>query len=361
MSVAPIPQHVKTRVLVVDDSPFMRRALGRILQTDDSIEVVGEASNGLEALRRLLELRPDVITMDVEMPRMDGVSAVAEIMRTRPTPVVMVSTLTTAGADTTLRALEAGAVDYVAKPGGMSHELGDVSTALVAAVTTAKHARVGRSRKPATVAPPPPRKPPPDSNEPAARLVVIGASTGGPPALTRVVPHLPASLEAAVLVVQHMPAGFTRALAERLCGLSELPVREAREGDSLTPGRVLVVPGDFHADVLPGRQIHLHQSEPLHGVRPSVDVTLRTAAEVYGTATTTAILTGMGRDGARGASLVEKAGGRVLVQDEETSVIYGMPRAAKEATRRHTECRLEDMANLITHAVRQSVKGHGNE
>ncbi len=336
------------RVLVVDDSAFMRRALERLLEAIPGVTVVGTASDGLEAIRRTLELRPDVITMDVEMPHMDGVSAVAEIMQTVPTPIVMVSTLTRDGAETTIRALEAGAVECIAKPSGLSQELANVGEHLAEAIQRASFAHVHKRRPAATVTPPPRQVIAATTNRaPALNVLVIGSSTGGPPALTHVVPALPAGLQAAVLVIQHMPAGFTAALARRLDSLSPLPVAEAVEGDTLIPGRVLIAPGDYHLLVTRDRRIHLDQGPTVHGVRPSVDITLESVREAYGRNASVAILTGMGRDGAEGAAKLEAAGGKIITQDEASCVVYGMPRVAKERTSHSLEVPLDEVAGAL--------------
>ncbi len=338
------------RVLVVDDSIFMRRTLERMLNEFPGIEVVGTAANGIEGIQKVLELRPDVVTMDVEMPRMDGVSAVGELMRVLPTPVVMLSTLTFEGAETTIRALEAGAVECVAKPGALSRELGGVGEHLAQAVIRASVARPHRQRS-AVLLPGAGATGGTTGGAPATQLVVIGSSTGGPPALTAVIPRLPATLQAAVLVVQHMPAGFTAALARRLDGLSAMPVTEATEGDLLLSGRVLVAPGSFHTELSSGLSIHLTSDPTVHGVRPSVDVTLESVARHFSRPVTVAILTGMGRDGADGCALIEERGGMVILQDEVTSVVYGMPRAARERTRHSVEVGIDHIADAIVQAV----------
>jgi two-component system, chemotaxis family, protein-glutamate methylesterase/glutaminase len=348
----------EVRVLIVDDSVFMRRALERQLNNVRGVEVVGTANDGVDGVKRVLELRPDVVTMDVEMPRMDGVSAVAEIMQTLPTPVVMVSTLTREGADVTLRALEAGAVDYVAKPSGLSKDMPDLGAQLGKAVLNATHARVKRR--------PPRTKPEPSVRKPVAKglggdgqtsthVVVIGSSTGGPPALTEVVPGLPADLGAGVVIVQHMPAGFTGALARRLNTLSALEVREAEPGDLMRDGVALIAPGDYHLTLRRGGRISLNQDPSRHGVRPSVDVTLESAERAYGRNTSVAILTGMGRDGASGAALIEKAGGEIVVQDEPSCVVYGMPRVTLEETQHAKEEPLERIATAITRGLKRAV------
>lgn len=349
---APMPGR-DIRVLIVDDSAFMRRAVERLLTAKPGITVVGTAADGIEGVKRALELRPDVITMDVEMPKLDGVSAVGEIMQAVPTPIVMVSTLTNEGTATAIRALEAGAVDCVGKPSGLSVDLANVGERLFEAVTRASVARLQRRRPSAlsarlmadaTQAP----KPNLTGRLAAHNLLVIGSSTGGPPALTEVVPHLPQNLPAAVIVVQHMPAGFTNALARRLDSLSPLPVTEAIEGEPIVNGHVYVAPGDFHLMVTREKRMHLDHGPSVHGVRPSVDITLDSVAMVYGRRANLAILTGMGKDGADGAAKLEAAGGRVFVQDEATCVVYGMPKVALERTQHATQLPLEKIASALT-------------
>jgi len=361
MSAAPVSESRPIRVLVVDDSPFMRHTIRRILTSAGGFEVVGTAVDGVDAVRQALALRPDVVTMDVEMPRMDGVQAVRELMASLPTPVVMVSTLTRRGAEVTLQALEAGAVDYVTKPSSDSQDLYALSESLAAAVRRAAVARLnrrngrtpppsaGHTRQAGTMLPPP-------DGTPATTLVVIGSSTGGPPALTEVVSHLNPETPAGYIIVQHMPPHFTAALAQRLDGLTPLSVREAAEGDAVLERRILVAPGDYHLRVSADRKVRLEQSPPRHGVRPSVDVTLESVAPVFGRPAVAVILTGMGRDGATGARLVEDAGGVVIVQDERTSVIYGMPKAAKESVQRAVEVPLHAVAQAIDTAVRVGVR-----
>jgi len=322
------------RILVVDDSAFMRRAIERILAAQPGMAVAGVAADGIEAVQRALELRPDVITMDVEMPRLDGVGAVREIMQAVPTPIVMLSTKTTTGAETTLRALDAGAVNFVAKPGPLSADLASLGDALRAAILAASEARVRRRPASLGVVPEesPERRAPPHDNMPAAHLIVIGASSGGPPALAELVSRLPAGLGAAVLIVQHLPAGFTAALAHRLDTISALPVAEAVDGEALNAGRILVAPGGVHTVVGRDRRLHFNEAPPVHGVRPSIDVALDSATQVFGRNACVAILTGMGRDGAEGAARLQAAGGKVFTQDEASSLIYGMPRATHECT-----------------------------
>ena len=354
-----MPEHIggaaadaakRIRVLIADDSVFMRKTIERIVNETPGCIVVGTAVDGVEAVQMAVRLRPDVITMDVEMPRMDGVTAVAELMKTVPTPVVMVSTLTAAGAATSIRALEAGAVECVAKPGTMSADLISVADRLSAAILRAATARPRRMALPPRPLAAAPTKITPIGRA-SERVVVIGSSTGGPPALSEVIPHLPGDLPAGVVVIQHMPPGFTAALARRLDGLSPLHVSEAVEGDIVAAGRVLVAPGDYHLTITRDHRVHLEQGPSMHGVRPAADIALKSVAEVYGRQASVAILTGMGRDGAEGAAAVERAGGHIVVQDEATCVVYGMPRVTRELTSNADERPIQEIARALTNLV----------
>ena len=357
MSGATAPQpDAKTRVLVVDDSAFMRRTLARILEEHEGVEVVGTARDGVEGVREALRLRPDLITMDVEMPNLDGVGAVQEIMQALPTPIIMVSSLTTEGAEVTIDALEAGAIDYVAKPSALGEAVPGLREQLAGAIGGWQQAKVRRRRPPAQKRPVP-KRPPTAPGRPAERLIVIGSSTGGPPALTQVVPNLQPEPAVGVLVVQHMPAGFTSTLARRLDSASPQPVCEAEHGAVLQGGEVLVVPGDYHLDLSHERRVLLNQRPARHGVRPSVDTTLESVARVIGTKACVAILTGMGQDGAEGCVAVERAGGHVVVQDQETCVVYGMPRVAKEKAERAIEAPIERVAAELMKLARIGAAG----
>jgi two-component system chemotaxis response regulator CheB len=330
----------KVRVLVVDDSSFMRIALSRTLGTDPRIEVVGQARDGAEAVEQVRALSPDVVTMDFNMPRMNGAEAVRAILKERPTAIVMLSAHTVDGAAETLEALAAGAVDFLTKPDGeVSTDLTGIRDELVKKVLTAARARPQTTRdrptlKTHTVHRP---EPAPASGDRISfaqmvldPVVVIAVSTGGPAALERVIPALPPDLPYGVLVVQHMPAEFTRALAARLASLSSLEVREAKQGERMVKGRVLIAPGDRHVVIQRSGMLDITQSAPVNNCRPSADVTLQSAAPVYGPRLTAVVMTGMGRDGAVGAAAVRAAGGKVIAQDRETSVVWGMPRAVVE-------------------------------
>jgi two-component system chemotaxis response regulator CheB len=349
------------RVLVVDDSAFMRRVISEAIAAEPDMEVAGQAVNGLDALIKVEQLQPDVVTLDVEMPEMDGLTALRHLMARYPRPVVMLSSLTQAGAVTTIRALTIGAVDFVAKPSGaISLDFRRVREELVHKVRIAARARVGISA-PRTAAPAStPVRQAVRTGGTFDRVVVIGSSTGGPRALGTVVPGLPADGRTAYLIVQHMPAGFTRSLAERLDSLGALNVREAQEGDRLSADTALVAPGDFHVRVNQSGLIHLDQAAKVHGVRPSVDVALYSVAQSFGRRTIAAILTGMGQDGAAAAAAVREAGGYVLAEDESTCVVWGMPRAVVERAGADRVVPLDTMSAAITDAlgVRSPVVTH---
>lgn len=339
----PLAESAQIRVLVVDDSATARAVLSRSLAADPQIEVVGVARDGEKALERIKSLRPDVVTLDVEMPGLNGLDTLARIMRECPTPVVMVSAQTRHGADTTIRALELGAVDFVLKPvyGGVA-ALHEVSLELSSRVKLAAGARprtpaAARRRAGAGSA---------TFGHRPCSIVVIGASTGGPGALRTVLGGLPPDLPVPVVIVQHMPPEFTRSLAARLDELSPLPVKEARDGDALRPGRVLLAPGDRHLVIANGF-VQLTGDPPECGVRPSVNVTLASAARRYGAGTLGVILTGMGSDGTRGAGVVKAVGGVVLAEAESTCVVFGMPRSVQVAGYADEMVPLPEMAAAI--------------
>ena len=343
------------RVLIVDDSTFMRHVITRELTTDTRILVVGAARNGMEAVTMARELKPDVITLDIEMPQLDGLGALPRILEVCQARVIMLSSNEGIGRTNTVRALELGAVDFILKPSSsISPNLSSIREMLLRAVHSAAGARV---RRPSIVAPisiaPKPSTTTTTGRLPARRLIIIGSSTGGPQALTAVVPRLPADIDAGVVVVQHMPAGFTASLAARLNDLSPLAVREAAAGDTVITGEVLVAPGDFHLRFVNEGgtlRIKLDQGPRVHGVRPSVDVALASAAEMAAGRVSCAILTGMGRDGTAGAAAIRAAGGFVLAQDEASCVIYGMPRSVIEAGLSTDIVPLDEMAHsIVTH------------
>ena len=348
----------KVRVLIVDDSAFARFAIARELRLDPAIEVVDFASDGVEAVEKVQALRPDVVTLDVEMPRMDGLGALERIMTTCPTPVVMLSGITSEGAEATIRALELGAVDFFLKPWlSTPAGSGDGTGGLRARVMTAAAAKVsplwrGRgTERVRTESRPLPK------NIPPQMVAVIGSSTGGPRALYQLMPDLPADIPAAVLVVQHMPAGFTKSLAERLGQLSAVGVREAAAGDVLREGEALIAPGNYHMTVTAKGTVELNQGPQECGVRPSVNVTMESAARAFGAAVVGVVLTGMGADGTRGAGLIRAAGGKVVVQDESTCTIYGMPKSAIAAGNVDLVVPLPQMAAEMIHVLKNGRGG----
>ena len=325
---------VSIKLLIVDDSAFVRSVIAKKMAADPEIEVVGTARDGLDALEQVKRLKPDVVTMDVTMPQLDGLGALERIMDEIPTAVVMLSALTGPQSQATIRALELGAVDFylkpsVAAPGGT----GESETELIQKIKVAANipiAKLVKRIKKANVARPANgQKPLPASR--FNRVVVIGSSTGGPRALGELIPDLPGNLPAAYLLVQHMPPGFTNSLAERLNLSSQITVKEAKTGDRVLPGQALVAPGGYHMVLTGDGRVRLHQGAQVCGVRPSVDVTMTSAAEIFGAGTLGVVLTGMGSDGTQGAAAIKKAGGSILVEDEQTCAVYGMPRSVYDS------------------------------
>ena len=336
MTITTLPGIRRLRVVIVDDSMFMRAAIAKALSSGP-FDVVGQAKDGKEAVERIVALGPDVVTMDFNMPVMNGAEAVRAIMQQRPTPVVMFSAHTRQGAKETFDALAAGAVDFVTKPAGeVSVDLSKIAEELMRKLAAAAGAR------PRAVAVPVPARPasggfaristiPGTGAGNLPRLCVIAISTGGPAALSELIPALPSDLRLAVVIVQHMPAHFTAALAERLDAASDVSVREARTGDRPMPGEVLIAPGDKHVEFDASGLVVLTDGPLVNGCRPAADVTMISAARVYGRRTVAVVMTGMGKDGAAGALAIKRADGKTLAQDKESSVIYGLPKAALDA------------------------------
>jgi two-component system chemotaxis response regulator CheB len=339
-------EHGRIRVLVVDDSAFVRKAVKRMLGTAGDIEVVGLAADGEEGLEKARELQPDVVTLDVKMPRLGGLETLERLMAERPVPVLLMSTLTQEGAEVTLRGLELGAMDFVDKSSVQPMNMLSLAEELIAKIRALGGARV-RAR-------PMPLPAGETRDAPRAECVVVAASTGGPTALQSVMAGLPAGFPAAVLVVQHIPRGFTKSLAERLDARSAIPVREARDGEVVTPGTVLVAPAGIHTKLArrQGAVSIVLDEEPrgaLH--RPSADVLMASAAAVYGPLSVGVVLTGMGADGTEGLRAIREKGGLTLAESEETCVIYGMPKAAIDAGVVHRAIPLERVAGEILAAV----------
>ena len=336
----------KIRVLIVDDSAFMRKVLHSILLAEPGFDVAGEARDGREAVAQSEALKPDVITMDINMPHVDGLQATEQIMSTNPRPILVVSSESREGAEITLKALELGAIDFVAKPNsGVDLDMSSVRDELVRKLRVAAKVRVVRTasrtklgqevagsapRTEPGVAPGPKAELIRNGGLPAPRshskfpLVVIAASTGGPATLMKFIPSFPREFPGAVIVVQHMPGSFTSQFSQQLSESCVIRVKDAEAGEILTPGTVYICPGSHHLRVSPTGRITLDAGPRILGYRPCADVTLESAAGYAGPLSMGVILTGMGNDGTRGAQAVKSAGGCVLAQDEATSVIFGM-------------------------------------
>lgn len=320
-----------TRVLIIDDSALMRQMLTHIINRAPGFEVVGTAPDPLVAWDKIKTLRPDVVTLDVEMPKMDGITFLEGLMQHNPVPVVMVSSLTQKGCETTLQALELGAIDFVTKPAiDLQRGIDDLAVELIAKLEIAARARVGVRR--AHVKPAPRAAAPLPLAHATHHVIAIGASTGGTEALRVVLEMLPPDAPG-VVIVQHMPERFTTGFAERLDRLCQVRVKEAETGDRVLPGHVLLARGNHHLRVVrSGATYHVEvfQADPVNRFRPSVDVLFHACARQVGKHCVAAILTGMGDDGARGLLALRRAGATTFAQDEATSVVYGMPRAAFE-------------------------------
>lgn len=362
------------KVLVVDDSGFFRRRVSEILSTDSGIQVIGTANNGREAIEQALALKPDVITMDYEMPMMDGITAVRQIMQRCPTPVLMFSSLTYEGARVTLDALDAGAVDYLPKNfEDISRNPAKVKQLLcekVHSVSRSNRRYIGHSASHA-VTPPAPGHTSHTGTPPAAlragsnaapahvpvsatprrkayRLVAIGTSTGGPVALQRVLTQLPGNFPSPIVLIQHMPAAFTKAFAERLDKLCQITVKEAEDGDLLRPGLALLAPGGKQMMVDGRGTVRILPGDERLNYRPCVDVTFGSAARAYHDKVLAVVLTGMGADGREGARMLKTSGSQVWTQDEASCVIYGMPMAVAKANLSDAVYSLDDIGRHLS-------------
>lgn len=369
------------KVMVVEDSAYMRYVISELLDSDPDITVVEKARDGVDALEKLRRTLPDVITLDIQMPRMDGLQFLAEVRKEYRIPTIMFSSITIEGAEDTIKALELGAFDFLTKPTGASGlTLEEVQADLLSKVKAASLVKpiilAPRAEDPVPVPPPAPpedapeapappaasilsngpasskkKKPERDINIPMRKVVAVGCSTGGPRALTEIIPLLPADLPACVLIVQHMPARFTASLASRLDAISEIHVREAANGDKVCGGMVYIAPGDYHMLAGRGDVIYLNQDAQQHGVRPSVNVLMKSVAKTYGGKTIGVVLTGMGSDGSGGVIEIASCGGEILAEAEATCVVYGMPRAAVETGKVTRVVSLHKMADEIIAAV----------
>lgn len=378
------------RILIADDSAFMRKVLSDLFNSQNDFQVVGTAVNGQDTIEKVKRLQPDVLTLDVIMPVMDGLEALAIIMEQCPLPVIMISSTTQKGTNETIRALALGAVDFVSKAGGAISKIDTIKDDILMKCRMAAKARV---RKNFTASTPIVYKPKLSSEEPTMRrievkrrtgfvpmprptltrqpatvepvkkiipgtgkkLVVIGTSTGGPQALQAVITRLPANLPCGVVVVQHMPAGFTKSLAERLNSISEIAVKEAEQDEIIRPGQVYIAPGDYHLRIFPAggeRKIVLSQEPRVGNLRPTVNYMYESAAQ-FGRDLVSVIMTGMGSDGCEGMKKIKATGGYSIAQNEETCVVYGMPRAVVEAGLADEVIPLNKIAEAIVEAVRR--------
>jgi two-component system chemotaxis response regulator CheB len=343
------------RVLVVDDSALIRSLLSEIIRQEPDFELVGAAPDAFVAKDMVLSLNPDVITLDIEMPKVDGLTFLDRLMKAKPTPVVMISTLTEKGADATIRSLELGAIDFIAKPKlNVANGIGEYEKEIVEKI------RVAAASKPR------PRAPSlgnmgsvPLVYQGTETIVAIGASTGGTEAIRQVLEALSPSFPATV-ITQHMPVSFTRSFAERLNGICRMKVKEAQDGERLLPGNAYIAPGDKHLEIVrhgADYRVRLNNGPLVSGHKPAVDVMFESLAKVAGTNTIATVLTGMGKDGAKGLLALKNAGAITMAQNEETCVVYGMPKAAVEIGATENVYSLDKMNVALSKAVEKINKG----
>lgn len=348
---------MKIKVLVVDDSAFMRKVISDMISSDPNMEVVATAKNGEEALQMIVGHKPDVVTMDIEMPKMDGLTALKQIMEVSPMPVIMLSSLTTNGAVETLKALDYGAFDFITKPTSLVKvSTPEVREELLSKIRIASKTKISRP----LFTPRETRVVTPTDNKPSIskskfrKLIAIGTSTGGPRALQDVIPLLPKDIEAGILIVQHMPPGFTKSLAERLDGMSQIRVKEAEDGDVIHAGVAYLAPGDSHIKVTKqGGQfvIKLDNGERVSGHKPSVDALMYSIASLSDRNVIGVIMTGMGADGADGMSKLKQNRGYIIAQDEESCVVFGMPKSTIKLGVVDKVVSLSNIANEIVKAM----------
>lgn len=348
------------RVLVVEDSVFMRRALARRIEEDKRFKVIDTANDGRSGVEKAMRLRPDVVTMDVEMPGMNGIEALKQIVARSKIPVVMVSGVTEEGARVTLEALRLGAIDFIPKSQGAEHIHQKLLAAVEAGKTIARPARPAPAvrapvpRRPAAVnAPPVARKPPRQATRTvSASALLIGSSTGGPPALQKLISALPKNLPVPVLIAQHMPPGFTKALARQLDEASQVKVVEAADGDAMVAGTVYIAPGGQHLRISKDRKLAVCKDAGESLYKPSVDVLVDSAREVLGRNLIAVMLTGMGHDGAEAFQRLHEIGGYTIAQDQRSCVVWGMPRAVEEANAATEVAPLDEIPQMLRGLLR---------
>lgn len=345
----------KTSVLIVDDSALVRQLLADMISRDPELKVAGLARNGVEAIQIIQEADPDVVTMDIHMPEMDGLSALEYIMKTTPRPVVMLSALVKKGAVPTLKALELGAVDFICKPSQFPTSVSDIRDDVIQKIKAAANSRAREVWDRARRGKAPKRIKLKKEEVRGGRVVVLGASAGGPRALAEIVPALPENLPAPVIVAQHMPLPFSGSFAERLDSKARIEVRQAQESEVLEEGCALVVPGDHDLafERTKGGRVRsvLLPTVARRGASPVIDVTMESAAKLYGEKAIGVLLTGMGSDGAMGLGMIKDAGGDTIAQDEETSLVFGMPKAAIERRLANEVLPLEKIAERIVDLI----------
>lgn len=341
----------QVRVLVVDDSALMRKLIPQILARDSDLEVVGTAMDGAFGLKKIEDLKPDVVTLDLEMPRMDGMETLRQITRRTRVPVIVVSALSTEGATATFKALALGAFDFVAKPrDAASVHMDEIAQDLIAKIKVAASTKVRPGPELVFAGQPKAAKPGLRLRKEPTKLVVIGVSTGGPNALQYLLAKLPGDFPGSIVVVQHMPEGFTHMFAQRLDESCAIDVKEAQSGDLLAAGRALICPGNRHIKVrrMPlGNTVVLTDDARVNGHRPSVDILFRSAAAEFGSRTVGVLMTGMGEDGATGLGLIKNSGGLTIAQSEESCVVFGMPKAAIERGYATRVVPLDMLANTL--------------
>lgn len=351
------------KVVIVDDSPFMRKILGDILNSDHHIQVVGDAKNGREAIEVIKNLKPDVVTLDIEMPIMNGIDALKIIMETNPMPVVMLSGLTYTGAESTMVALELGAIDFIQKPSSIFQVNADnLKKEIVEKVKAAHKAKVfynnNKADETGTIKNIVEKQSNIKANAPIKNIVAIGTSTGGPRALQHIIPLIPKNFPGSFLIVQHMPPGFTKSLADRLNSISPVTVKEAEEGELIYPGYVYIAPGSHHLEVTADNKnnlyVHLSEKQPVSGHRPSADVLFQSLSNLRENKSQMigVIMTGMGSDGTKGLiELKQKTSAHIIAQKEESCVVYGMPKSAVKAGVVDELVSLEKIMDVIVNRV----------